>query len=217
MDSDRTLPGSLLATIAESDLPSVSADLADAFVADTLPATLSGVPVVGPLVGLLRTGASVRNLVFARKLAKFLSELASVPEEERRAFVGDMHADPEVARDVGEHLVLLIDRLDDMAKAVLLARAFKAFLLRRIDRTLFNKLAGALDRAPYSSLARLPSFYSAEPPPPGKDIADFDDLQDLAIAGLVRLEFGGGYGGGAGRFVHNNIGAAFVRYVLAAA
>jgi len=82
-----------------------------------------------------------------------------------------MHADPEKAREVGEHLVLMLDRLDDLAKAVLLARAFKVFLMWRIDRPLFDRLASALDRAPRPSLARLAEFYSSEPPAPGEDVA----------------------------------------------
>jgi hypothetical protein len=197
---------------------SVTADLTDALVDDALPGAVRDLPVVGVLVGLLRTGVSVRDYDFARKVARFLGELASVPEDQRREFIGEMHADPEKAQEVGEHLILVLDRLDDLAKAILLARAFKAYLLRRIDRRLFERLASALDRAPKSSLIRLASFYSSEPPPPGKEIAaGFDELQDLAIAGLVRMEFGGGYGGGAGRFVHNDLGSAFVKFVLQAA
>jgi hypothetical protein len=217
MNSDKTLGGSLLATIAASDLPAVSADLTDALVADALPSAVRDLPVVGALVGLIRTGLSVRDYILARKLAKFLGELASVPDDSRRDFIGEMHSDPEKAREVGEHLILVLDRLDDIAKAILLARAFKAFLLRRIDQPLFEKLASALDRASKSSFVRLASFYSSEPPPPGKEIEGFDELQDLANAGLVRMEFGGGYGGGAGRFVHNDLGSAFVRFILLAA
>jgi len=52
--------------------------------------------------------------------------------EPRRAvrdnFVRKLGSDPKQRKATGEHLLLLLDRLDDISKAELLARAFAAYV-----------------------------------------------------------------------------------------
>jgi len=103
------------------------------------------IPVIGTLVALCGGVLSIRDWLFTKKLARFLVALDSVPHEERQAQLDRLASNPKERKRVGEHLILLIDRLNDMDKPELLARAFSALLDGRIDRQQFDGLAHAID------------------------------------------------------------------------
>ena len=67
------------------------------------------------LIGVIRAAGSVRDPLLAKKLGRFLFALQSVPLDERQAF-HDSLMDRADRRRVGEALLLLLDRLDDMDK-----------------------------------------------------------------------------------------------------
>ena len=61
---------------------------------------------------------------------------------------------------MGEALLLLLDRLDDMQKPELVARFFCALMRGEIDRTTFQQMATAVDRLLIAHLSPLVAFYS---------------------------------------------------------
>src|SRR5689334_3520390 len=82
------LSDSLATTIAHSDLPSVAADIMDSLLDSHL-------PIISAVVGLWKTGATVKDTLFLRKLASFLSErdLSSIPQNKREAMMRALQAD----------------------------------------------------------------------------------------------------------------------------
>jgi hypothetical protein len=53
------------------------------------------------------------------------------------------------------HLILLLDRLDDMDKADLIGRAFRALVLGKINQEQFSRLAAGIDRSHIADLREL--------------------------------------------------------------
>jgi hypothetical protein len=113
------------------------------------------IPILGSLVKLIKVGIGVREYLFLRKLAKFLLALNSIPDADRESFRERVDADPRFRDSVGEKLLLLLERADDLDKPALIGKAFGAFLQRRIDYDQFVRMAAGLDRALMADLRRL--------------------------------------------------------------
>jgi hypothetical protein len=202
---------SLVQAIGSSQLPELTIDIAEAaldqFLVDGL---LKDVPVLGSIVRAARLSIDINNYLFLRKLARFLLRLGEVPEATRKSFVGELHGDPGRRREVGERLMLILNRLDDISKADLLGRLFKAYVMGRLSYELFSRASTALDRASVYSLRSLERYYAASSTPLSEE-----ELQDLSNAGLVTVYFGtGALNDGGGGYKKNDLGAAFVAFAL---
>lgn len=208
------LEESLVSSIATADLVDMGADLAevglDQFLAEGV---LRDVPILGTLAGMYRTFGVVRDRVFTSKVVRFLVQLAEIPVADRQRFLAQ-HVRPADRRRLGETLVLLLDRLDDMQKPEALAHLFAAHVRGECDLETFRKLAAALDRIPLSAISHLRDFYHAQeampglqPPRPGEYHAQF------IFAGLVSIEFSrtGPTGGPGGRYAKNELGELFLK------
>lgn len=143
--------------VAGTNLTDASLDTAEALL-DGLTAAgevLEAFPVFGTAAKLIRAGFSIHDRAFLRKMARFLSELQQVSVDERYTFVRDMDRDPAFKKKVGEKLILLLDRFDDLQKANVLGKLFRAYLVGRIDYELFGRLASIIDRLYLPDLDRL--------------------------------------------------------------
>lgn len=156
------LPGSLIYTIGDADLGSFVGELSEIAVDSVLKeGILKDLPIVGALVGIWKTGASVRDALFFRKLLAFLYEPARLPTETRVQLLKKLQA-PDMAEDVGEKLVMLIDRFDATTKARLLGKAFTMLAEERITRDEFWRVSFLLERLPLSDLVALKEWRSLD-------------------------------------------------------
>lgn len=157
------LEGSLLAVLGKSggaDLLQEAAEFSlDALLDD---GTVKDIPVVGTIAKLYSAAKGAQGYVFAKKIRTFLIELQSVPEREREAFTQKLEKDKEQRERTAETLIVLLDKLDDMKKAPLLARAFAAYVRESVDFPTFQRLAAAIDRCLVSDLPILYDFSGPE-------------------------------------------------------
>ena len=114
---------SLIRTIRESDLSEAATTVVDA---------ATEIPVVGVFVKLTRGFGTVRDYFFTRKVLKFLKELHSIPQPERLSQIDKLHADQTHSQRFGEHVVMLLDRLNELDKAKLMGLVVKAYIQERI-------------------------------------------------------------------------------------
>lgn len=181
---------------------------------------LRDVPVLGSAVGFIRAAGSIRDLLLAKKLGRFLSQLHQVPLVDREEFVASLVSRHERHR-IGEALILLLDRLDDMAKPELLGLCFSAYVRGQIDRSQFDRLAAAIDRLLIVHLSALAAFYTADRQELKDHPVGSDVLQALANCGLVRVEAQTNGGGLIGpefvdaeiTYTRNDLGSVFVGIV----
>jgi len=184
--SEPDLDASLVASIPLKNLAEAVADVTEVGLDRLLgEGLLRDIPVLGVLIQLRKTVGVVRDHIFARKVLRFLLRLAEVPVSEREAFIAGLNT-VEERRRLGETLVLLLDRLDDMAKPEMLAKLFAAHLRGRCDWPTFRRLSLALERLPLPALPSLRSFY--DPARRGFALGG-EDLTTLAACGLVGLQF----------------------------
>lgn len=137
------------------------------------------IPVIGSLLGLFRGYRSVRDQVFVLKLARFILFSPSIEPEKRRKFKERLAQDKEFARDTATHLTLVLERLDAIEKAFLLARIFGSLIEGRIDESQMRRLSTALDRALVADLFALRDFVRDRKP---LSREHYDGLESAGLA-----------------------------------
>jgi hypothetical protein len=103
------------------------------------------VPVVGTAFKVCKGLDDARSRALAAKLAKFLTQPAmrngATAEKLRRK----IQADPVGASRIGENLFLVIERLTDLEKPLVLARAYAAYLDDDLSASDLKRIARAID------------------------------------------------------------------------
>jgi hypothetical protein len=138
------------------------------------------VPFVSWLVKAQKIGQSVRDQLFARKLARFLDSLEDIPQEQREAFLREIATDETKRTKFAETLITILDRFEDAEKADMLADAFKAYLSGHISYEEFHRFARAIDRCFVMDLSQLFKFDGPTDDYPIQAV-------DLAGAGLLEI------------------------------
>ncbi len=109
--------------------------------------------------------------------------------EDRRKFVTKMNNSKKQKQKVGENLLLILEKLDNMEKPRILGNAFKAYIEEKIDDIDFVKISSIINRINIDDLYAL------------KDVKNQEIAQNLATNGLMTFNVKGE------SVSHNNIGA----------
>lgn len=197
----------------KQELVELAADLGDPILDQLLAdGLIKDIPVLGWGVKLALTARTISNHMFLKKLKRFLFKLHETTQGERETFVSRLEADQQERQRVGENLILLLDRLNDMRKPEMAAQVCAAYVKGRITVRDMQLLHHALDRLDLEYLPFVEEMYSG----PWQRIPDPDALQHLGQCGLARAEWGGGgYGSiGGGGYTHNHLGRLFAEIIL---
>ena len=116
---------------------------------------VKNIPIVGTVAKLYSVAVGAQGYVFAKKIRKFLAELSSIPQKERDDFASRLEEDKKLRERTVETVVALLDKLDDLQKAPLLARAFAGYVRDEFDFSNFRRLAAAVDRCLIADLPLL--------------------------------------------------------------
>lgn len=144
---------------------------------------IDSVPVLGAAVKVLRGFQSVRDAHFLRKLSEFVRASPRVSDEKRAAFLAKFDADPQFRKRTMEHLVTVLDRLDDTEKAPYLARIFAALMSGEITPDQLRRFCIMLDRATLSDLRALRRFVEASADA-RLTLEEFDGLEGIGLAAI---------------------------------
>ncbi len=131
---------SLKNTLMKSDLTSVTIDLAELGLDSLInEAILKNIPILSTLVGVGKTVQTVRDQLFLKKIIYFISEVGSIPQEERGKIINEIDQDEKVRIKVGEKLLYIIDKSEDHKSAEIIAKLFTGFLKREMSYDEFLK------------------------------------------------------------------------------
>jgi hypothetical protein len=122
---------------------------------------LDGIPVVGGLLKTLKAGISIREYFFAKKLLTFLVGIHQADKENRRKFREKMDRE-ETFRKVSEHLLVILDKIEDLEKATLIAKIFMCLLNDDINYTTFRYYSGIVAKAFIDDLKTLKGIKSGK-------------------------------------------------------
>ena len=105
----------------------------------------SSIPVVGTMFHLARSANTIRDKTLAAKLRRFLEPFTETSQEYRDKFKERLMQDEAETRRVGETLFLVVDRLTDLDKAMILGCLFIAFLNDQLSSSDLRRMAQAVD------------------------------------------------------------------------
>lgn len=170
----KDLAPSLIESFTDFDIAQITPDLAEVALDHVLDdGIVKDIPVIRSLYSIYKTTISLRDRALIKKLLIFLSSLKSLLPEKKQKFKERINKDDKFKQKVGEHLLLILERLDDMGKPFLVANAFHAFLEELIDYETFQRLASAIDRSFFLDLKYL------------ETVNDYKRLSSHSIINLV--------------------------------
>ena len=155
-DACKPIEVNIVEAVAESPLLDLASSWADLGIEALLDSDLlQEVPLLSQVVSLWQGGQQIRSLLFTKKLLRFLQGAGIASEEERLRFVGRMRERPNEERRVGEHLILILEQLDDMSKPVMIGRVFADYMRRKITYDEFRQMAKAIEATSIQDLELL--------------------------------------------------------------
>jgi hypothetical protein len=122
---------------------------------------LREIPFFGTLIRIGGAFRSARERLFARRVANFLLTLASTPHSQRQSFVNELQ-DNKQAQRIGETLVGILDRLDDVEKARYIAKVFASYIRGQIDFETTRRFFSVIDRIFLPDLLRFVDGWETE-------------------------------------------------------
>lgn len=106
---------------------------------------LSEIPIIKSVIACRKTWTAIHDQLFLQKVARFLAACPSFTDSEKETFIREHLRDSKKTKELSEAIVLILDKLDDMEKPALLAKAFAAFVRGKIPHECFRRLASAID------------------------------------------------------------------------
>lgn len=120
---------------------------------------LRELPAIRTVIGVGRGVLSMRDSLFLKKIKLFVESIDERTQEERKKFAGELDAKPKYRDRVLDAILLIIDQLDDTEKAVLLARAFSAFVTKEIESFYYFRRYAEIIKA--ANVVHLRNFYQS--------------------------------------------------------
>lgn len=173
----RDIDQKMLETI-KTNITDISIELVESVIDSAIEeGLLKNTPIVKSIYSLYQTGVSVKDRFFLQKLYKFLIKINEIPLYERVKF---LEKNNDNIKGLGEHLIILIDRLDNIDKPIMIANLFRNFMLGFIDNPTFKRLARIIERCYYEDLLFLKENIN-------KDAVSGLSAQELFNNGLVNI------------------------------
>lgn len=150
---------------------------------------LKDIPFIKGVVACVTVPLAIRDRLFLRKVQGFLSAVPKFTDAEKAKFLAEHLADKKKADKLGETLVLVLDRLDDMEKPQMIAQVFAALVRGKITFDVFRRLASAIDLGAIDDLRAFANEKPPESPQLPRGLAPGTQTlrTNLARTGLVSL------------------------------
>lgn len=157
---DEGIESTLFESIAKSNIKDVAVDIAelslDSFLKDGV---IKDIPVIGSLFNLYSAGKSIRDEIFLRKIISFLLETQKTSEIDKEKFYKKLINDHAFKKRVGEVIILILDKIDDLEKPAILGKLFRCYMEGKINFELFHRFATIINNIFLTDLKRLPMFF----------------------------------------------------------
>ncbi|MCR0981803.1 hypothetical protein [Roseomonas populi] len=166
---------------------------------------LDGVPVLNVLTGLYKAQRDVRQVLYQRKIARFLKGLDSTSAAEREKFTNDLEKSGKL-EEFGETILELIDKSDEVRKPRIVGRIMAAHISGSISYEQAIRVSTMINRVFLDDLNFLANFVWGFPSDFDREIA-----ASLAAAGFLRSD-GTDLGGIGGSLSSSKIRYRRTRY-----
>ena len=187
MKMNNNIPDKIVDNIVSPALASTGMDIAEIGLDKLLDDNfLKELPGIKTIFGIAKGVINIRDKIFMAKVAKFLLSLHNISEQDRKSFQKKISDDQKFKCKIGDTLVFVLDRLNDLEKPEILAKIFTYFLNEKIDYDGFRRLGAAIDLAFIDDLKGLMRNESTFP----SGVYNSAYLPNLVHTGLVAFEGG---------------------------
>lgn len=116
---------------------------------------LKGIPIVDFFNAIYKVGKSINNAIFTKKILKFLYELKRIDTLKRQEIISKINNDKKYSRKVGETLIMIIDKIDDLIKPHIIGKLFNATIREKITYEKFLYLSHIVNNTYIDHLLKL--------------------------------------------------------------
>ncbi len=129
-----------------SDYTSISKDMLEIGIDSILDdGLLKDIPAVGTLISLTKIGANIKDRLFIKKLIYLLYETQQIPQKDREEVIRKINDSKKYQSSVGEKLIFILDKADDVFKAKLIGVLFRFVLAEKLGYEMFNRCVNAIN------------------------------------------------------------------------
>ena len=123
---------------------------------------LKDIPIIGTAISLFKAGNEISAHIFAKKIATFLSEVEKLSTDERAKFLnGQPSAKDE--ENLGETLLLILDKIDSFNLARMLGKAFRLLVSGDISKGEYDLYIQIIKQLNPYLIEQIKKFYGNEP------------------------------------------------------
>lgn len=113
------------------------------------------VPILGTLINIIGAYKNIRDMLFARKIGKFLFELKGCSQPKRKELVLRLGITRGSEKNIGETILMLLERLDDIEKPTIIGRLFVLCAEGSINESILFRLCNTVERTYIGDLLAL--------------------------------------------------------------
>lgn len=175
-------------SLVNEEIGRVISDVAEVAIdSELVTGVLKDIPFFGTITGVLKAGRDIRNELFLRKIVRFSNELSLTTPEERIDFSNQFNSEKETER-LGETLMLILDRVDDVEKPKIIGRLMAAAVRNQVPLKKILRSCAIVNRCYMQDLEILKDFVEGP---------QFHDVRPIAESLLaVGVLTSGGFDGG---------------------
>lgn len=123
----------LIEVIKEKEIQKISTDIVESIIDTKLPESVfKEIPFLSTIFGTYNAVTSIQDKLFIKKLLTFLYELKSVSQDQRISQIIKIEDDTKYKTKVGEKLLFIISKCDDLDKSSMIGTLFKFYLKEKI-------------------------------------------------------------------------------------
>ena len=188
MDAENSLnalENSLEETIKGDKILEITGEISEGLIDTTLNSEiLKSIPFFGTLYKAGQIALAVKDMIFAKKVLKFLFALKDTTSKQRSAFLLELEG--ETGQKPGEVLIMLLDRLDNMKKPLIIANLLKSRINEEISIADFLKCSHIIDKGYLPDLKNLEGYYNVRGYPKGLYLREVSEsLYNLGLLDIT--------------------------------
>jgi hypothetical protein len=147
MKENGKLENSLFETLTENSLE-LSGEMVeltiDQFIDNDI---LKEIPFFSVFYKSFKTIQGLREALFAMKIYKFIKEFEQIKLNEKEGFIEKITADKKERIKVGQTLIMILDKIDELEKTQMIAEIFTAYLKAEITKSEFCQLCSIIEKS----------------------------------------------------------------------
>ena len=182
---NQNIESSLVTTIVNSQIKDIGIDILEISLDSVLDeGVLKEIPIIGSLAKLYSVGSTIQGKIFEKKILKFLYETDKISDEKKAKFQAEIEQNPNYRNQIGEKLLIIIDKIDDNDKSTIIGKLFRKYIEEEIDLDVFQRLASTIVN---SFLPDLKILYKYKEKPQWRSFTS-TSLQNVGLTNLSYIK-----------------------------